>query len=153
MKRYHNQDAETENVLKYIEGEEEIFSHRLHSGDIGYMDSQGYFFIVDRKKEMILSGGYNIYPRNVEEVIYMHKAVKECAVIGIPHKMRGQVVKAFIVLKDKEQLSAQEMKDFMRDKISLYSLPNKIEFRTDLPKSIIGKILKKELVAEENKKL
>lgn len=136
MQSYLNNAEETASTLK---------GGRLHSGDIGYMDDEGYFFIIDRKKEMIISGGYNIYPRNVEEVIYKHFSVKECAVVGIDHEIRGQVVKAFVVLKDGESLRRSELKIFLRDKISLYAIPNEIEFIDDLPKSIIGKILKKNL--------
>lgn len=140
MRGYWNNKEETDNVLR---------NGKLYTGDVGYMDEEGYFFIVDRMKEMLISGGYNIYPRNIEEVIYTHPAVKECAVIGMEHPARGQVPKAFVVLKEGAKLTEQELKDFLRDKISAYAQPHKIEFREDLPKSMIGKILKKELVAEE----
>ena len=137
MQGYRNCPDETEQILR--EG-------RLHTGDIGYMDEDGYFFIVDRKKEMIISGGYNIYPRNIEEVIYTHPAVAECAVIGMDHPGRGQVPKAFIALKEGHTLTGQEVKDYLNDKISAYAQPQAIEFRDELPKSAIGKILKKELL-------
>jgi long-chain acyl-CoA synthetase len=109
------------------------------------MDEDGYFFIVDRKKEMILSGGYNIYPRHIEEVLYTHTAVLECAVIGVAHDVRGQVPKAFIVLKEGTRVSETEMRTFLKEHVAAYSVPQSIEFREALPKSIIGKILKKEL--------
>ncbi len=136
MRGYWNQGAETVNVLK---------AGRLHTGDIGYIDEEGYVFIVDRKKEMILSGGYNIYPRHIEEVLYTHEAVMECAVIGIDHATRGQVPKAFIVLKDGKEVTESDMKAFLKQELSAYSLPQTIEFLEELPKSMIGKILKKEL--------
>ena len=121
----------------------------FHSGDIGTMDEQGYTFIVDRLKEMIIAGGYNIYPRNVEEAIYMHPAVAECAVVGIPDEYRGQSVKAFVVVGEGKSLSGEELKKFLADKISKIEMPTEIEFRNDLPKSIIGKILKKILLEED----
>lgn len=121
----------------------------FHSGDIGYMDKQGYTFIVDRLKEMIIAGGYNIYPRNVEEAIYMHPSVAECAVVGIPDDYRGQSVKAYVVLGAGKSLSDDDLKKFLSDKISKIEMPSKIEFRNDLPKSAIGKILKKMLLEEE----
>ncbi|NET71255.1 MAG: long-chain fatty acid--CoA ligase [Sphaerospermopsis sp. SIO1G2] len=136
MKGYWKNENETAQVLK---------GGRLHTGDIGYMDEDGYLFIVDRKKEMILSGGYNIYPRHIEEVLYTHEAVLECAVIGIDHEVRGQVPKAFIVLKDGREVGAPEMRRFLKESLSAYSVPQEIEFRDELPKSMIGKILKKEL--------
>ena len=121
----------------------------FHSGDIGYMDKHGYTFIVDRLKEMIIAGGYNIYPRNVEEAIYMHPSVAECAVVGIPDDYRGQSVKAYVVLGAGKSLSDDDLKKFLSDKISKIEMPSKIEFRNDLPKSAIGKILKKILLEEE----
>ncbi len=146
MQGYYEQFDETMEVLRPTGQGSEM---RLHTGDIGYMDEEGFFYIIDRKKEMILSGGYNIYPRNIEEVLYQHEAIAECAVVGIEHKSRGQVPKAFIVLKEGATLDAAECKEFMKDKISLYAIPSAFEFRDELPKSMIGKILKKELLAEE----
>ncbi len=121
---------------------------RFHSGDIGTMDEEGYIFIVDRLKEMILCGGYNVYPRNVEEAIYMHPAVVECAVIGIPDPYRGQSVKAFVVLREGENLTKDALSEFLKDKLSPIEMPKQVEFRSALPKTAIGKILKKSLVAE-----
>jgi long-chain acyl-CoA synthetase len=122
---------------------------RFHSGDIGYMDEEGYVFIVDRLKEMILCGAYNVYPRNVEEAIYMHPAVAECAVIGIADSYRGQSVKAFVVLRENEKLTQEALVAFLKDKLSSIEMPKQVEFRSSLPKTAIGKILKKTLVAEE----
>jgi len=126
-----------------------IVDGRFRSGDIGYMDEDGYTFIVDRLKEMILAGGYNVYPRNVEEAIYMHPAVAECAVVGIPDEYRGQTVKAYVALGEGQSLTQADLIAFLEDKISKIEMPKVVEFRTDLPKSAIGKILKKELLAEE----
>ena len=131
---------------------ETIRNGRLHTGDVGTMDAQGYTYIVDRLKEVILAGGYNVYPRNVEEAIYMHPAVAEAAVIGVPDPYRGQTVKAFVTLAEGASLSEEELTDFLKDKLSAIEMPKLVEFRDELPKSAIGKILKKVLVAEEMKK-
>lgn len=120
---------------------------RLHTGDIGYMDEEGYFYIVDRLKEMIISGGFNIYPRHVEEVIYKHAAVAECAVIGLKHEKRGEIPKAFVVLKANHRLSAGELSDFLKAELPNYSVPRDIEFRESLPKTMVGKVDKKVLKA------
>jgi long-chain acyl-CoA synthetase len=133
----------------YWKNEEEtraIFKHgKLYTGDIGYMDAEGYFFIVDRKKEMILTNGYNIYPRHIEEVLYTHPDVLECAVIGIPNAARGEVPKAFIVLKEGAEANEPAMREFLKNSLAAYSIPSEIVFIDALPKSMIGKILKKEL--------
>ena len=126
-----------------------IIDGRLHTGDIGYMDEDGYTFIVDRLKEMIIAGGYNIYPRNVEEAIYLHPAVTECAVVGIPDPYRGQTVKAYVRLTEGASLDAEGLHEFLKDKLSPIEMPKLVEFRAELPKSAIGKIMKKELLAEE----
>ncbi|MCH2547136.1 MAG: long-chain fatty acid--CoA ligase [Alphaproteobacteria bacterium] len=136
MKGYwQNQDA-TANTLK---------NGRLHTGDVGYMDADGYFFVVDRLKEMIISGGYNIYPRNVEEVLYMHEMVLEAAVIGVEDEHWGQRVKAFVALKKGYELSEDALIAFLQDKLPRFAIPSSIEFRESLPKTMIGKISKKEL--------
>lgn len=119
---------------------------RLHTGDVGYMDDEGYTFVVDRLKEVIIAGGYKIYPRNVEEAIHMHPAVAETAVVGLPDDYRGQTVKAFITLVDGHELTAEGLRAFLEDKLSPIEMPKVVEFRDSLPKSAIGKILKKELL-------
>lgn len=124
----------------------------FRTGDVGYMDEEGHFFLVDRVKDLIICSGYNVYPRMVEEAIYLHPAVAEVTVIGIPDDYRGESPKAFIKLKEGEQLTDSEMKTFLEDKISKIEMPSEIEFRAELPKTIIGKLSKKELVAEETAK-
>lgn len=129
-----------------------IVDGRLRTGDIGYMDRDGYVFLVDRIKDVILCGGYNVYPRNVEEAIYLHPAVVEVIVIGVPDAYRGQAPKAFVRLRDDATCTEKELKDFLADKLSKIELPREIEFRAELPKTMIGKLSKKELVAEEQAK-
>ncbi len=124
----------------------------LHTGDIGTMDEDGYFYIVDRKKDMIISGGYNIYPRDVEEVYYENPKVVEATAIGVPHTKRGESVKVFIVLKEGEQSTQEEMIAWCDGKLAKYKWPTEIEFREELPKTNVGKILKKDLKAEEQRK-
>lgn len=122
------------------------------TGDMGYMDQDGYFYIVDRKKDMIIAGGYNIYPREVEEILYEHPAIKECVVVGIKDAYRGETVKAYIIKKDGQQLTEEELDAYCRKKIASYKVPRLYEFRDELPKSMIGKILRRVLVEEEEKK-
>lgn len=140
MQGYLHQLDETRKVLK---------DGRLHTGDVGHYDEEGYFFIVDRLKEMIISGGYKIYPRNLEEALYRHPDVAEAAVIGVPHPQRVQSPKAFVVLKEGAQVTEGAIRDYLRGEVAGYAVPHAVEFRASLPKSMIGKILKKELVAEE----
>ncbi|MBP7843196.1 MAG: long-chain-fatty-acid--CoA ligase [Proteobacteria bacterium] len=118
------------------------------SGDIGFMDADGYFRIVDRKKDMILVSGFNVYPNEIEEVMAQHPGVLEVAAIGVPDEKSGEVVKIFVVKKS-ETLTAQTLKEFAREKLTAYKVPKYIEFRTELPKSNVGKILRKELRAEK----
>ncbi|HEX6119737.1 MAG TPA: AMP-binding protein, partial [Dongiaceae bacterium] len=129
-----------------------IINGRLHTGDVGRMDQDGYIFITDRLKEMIIASGFKIYPRNIEEAIYAHHAVKECAVIGVDDPYRGQTVKAVVALKAGQKLSAEELTTFLKDKLSPIEMPKVIEFRADLPKTAVGKIQKKVLIEEERAK-
>jgi long-chain acyl-CoA synthetase len=140
MKGYWKQDDETALALR---------NGRLHTGDIGYLDEEGFGFLVDRLKEMIICSGYNVYPRVVEEALYQHPAIAEAAVCGVPDDYRGETVKAFIVCRDGETVSEDELKLFLKDRLSKIEMPKRIEFRTTLPKSAVGKILKKELLREE----
>ncbi|MGE0737022.1 MAG: long-chain fatty acid--CoA ligase [Alphaproteobacteria bacterium] len=128
---------------------EVIVDGKLLTGDIAYMDEDGYVFIVDRKKEMIIASGYKVYPRQVEEAIYAHPAVEECAVVGVPDPYRGQNVKAYVKLRDGAALTQQELDEFLKDRISPIEMPKFVEFTGPLPKSAIGKILKKELIAQD----
>jgi long-chain acyl-CoA synthetase len=121
----------------------------LHTGDIAMMDEDGYFFIVDRKKDMIISGGYNVYPRDIEEVLFEHPQIAEATAIGVPHPTRGEQVKAFVVLKSGETTTAEDIIAYCKDKLAAYKLPTEVEFMDDLPKTNVGKVLKKELRAEE----
>ena len=122
----------------------------LLTGDIGYMDAEGFFFLTDRKKDMIISGGFNVYPRMIEEAIYEHPAVEEVIVIGIPDAYRGQAAKAFIKLKaGAARFTLEVLRDFLADKIGRHEMPAALEFRENLPKTAVGKLSKKELVAEE----
>jgi long-chain acyl-CoA synthetase len=124
----------------------------LHTGDIAKMDEDGYFYIVDRKKDMIISGGYNVYPRDIEEVFFEHPKVMEATVIGIPHPKRGEAVKVFVVLKEGQTATAEEMLKYCEDKLAKYKWPTEIEFRKELPKTNVGKVLKKDLRAMEQQK-
>ena len=124
----------------------------LRTGDVGYMDEDGYTFIIDRIKDLILAGGFNVYPRVVEEAIYEHPAVDEVTVIGIPDDYRGQSVKAFVKLKQQQEIDAGKLMEFLKPKLGRHEMPNEIEFRAELPKTMIGKLSKKELVAEEQAK-
>jgi long-chain acyl-CoA synthetase len=123
---------------------------RFHTGDIGFIDEDGFLTLVDRKKDMILSGGFNVFPRNIEEAIYEHPAVAEVTVIGIPDPYRGQSAKAFIVLKPGQlSFTFDELKAFLADKLAKYEMPTEMDIRASLPKTPVGKLSKKELVAEE----
>jgi long-chain acyl-CoA synthetase len=124
----------------------------LYTGDIAVRDEDYYFFIVDRKKDMIIAGGFNIYPREIDEVLYQHPKIKDAVTIGIPDEYRGETVKAFIVPKEGETLTEQEVFTFCKEKLAAYKRPKLVEFRKDLPKSVVGKILRKQLRAEEEKK-
>ena len=128
---------------------ETIVEGRLRTGDVGHMDEDGYVFIIDRKKDLVLVGGFNVFPRNVEEGIYRHPAVAEVTVIGVPDEYSGEAVKAFVKLKDGASLDADELKEFLKDKLGKHEQPKHVEFRDELPKTMIGKLSKKELVAEE----
>ena len=125
----------------------------LHTGDIARMDEDGYFYIVDRKKDIIIASGYNIIPREVEEVLYMHPKVLEAVVAGVPDPYRGETVKAYIVLKEGEQATAEEIIEFCRQHLAPYKVPKLVEFRSELPKSQVGKFLRRVLVEEEKRKL
>jgi long-chain acyl-CoA synthetase len=124
----------------------------LLTGDMAVMDEEGYFAIVDRKKDMIIAGGYNVCPREVEEVLYEHPKVLEVAVAGVPDAYRGEVVKAFVVLRQGEQATGDEIREFAKARLAAYKVPRAVEFRDDLPKTLIGKVLRRALVEQEQAK-
>lgn len=133
---YYNNPEETKSSFK---------DGWFYTGDIGKMDEDGYLYIVDRKKDMIIAGGYNIYPRDIEEVLYEHPKILEACVLGVPHEYRGETVKAFVVPKQGETITEEELDAYCRKNLAPYKVPKLYEFREDLPKSAIGKILKKEI--------
>ena len=120
----------------------------LHTGDVGYVDSDGYFFIVDRAKDMIIRGGENIYPREIEEVLYTHAGVLECAVIGVPHEVRGEEVLAVVAPKPGAELDADELKAYAAERLAAFKVPRRFEIRPELPKNATGKINKQPLREE-----
>jgi long-chain acyl-CoA synthetase len=124
----------------------------LHTGDIAQADEDGYLFIVDRKKDMIIAGGFNIYPREIDEVLYQHPKIAEAASVGVPDEYRGETVKAFVVLKPGQTATDKEIVDFCKTKLTAYKVPKQVEFRESLPKSAVGKILRKVLKQEEAQK-
>lgn len=140
MQGYWNMPTETENTLR---------DGWLYTGDIARMDEHGYFYIEDRKKDMIIAGGFNIYPREVEEVLATHPAVLEAAVAGIPDAKRGETVKAWIVKQPDDPTTKEEIIEWSQGHLAKYKYPRIIEFRDELPKSTVGKILKRELIKED----
>lgn len=121
------------------------------TGDLGYMDEKGRFYIVDRKKDMIIASGFNIYPREVEEVLYEHEAILECVVAGVPDPYRGETVKAYIVLKEGATVTEEALNAFCRKQLASFKVPRLYEFRDELPKTAVGKILRRTLIEEEKK--
>src|SRR5215218_7668695 len=140
MKGYLNMPEETASTLK---------DGWLHTGDVAKMDEDGYFFIVDRKKDMIVASGYNVYPREVEEVLFEHPDVAEAVAIGVPDEYRGETVKAFVVKRSGAHTTQGEILAFCKERLASYKTPKAIEFREDLPKSAVGKLLRRVLVEEE----
>ncbi|MCX5912722.1 MAG: AMP-binding protein, partial [Deltaproteobacteria bacterium] len=143
MQGYWNNPKETAGQLK---------NGWLFTGDIAIQDEDGYFFIVDRKKDMIIAGGFNIYPREIDEVLFQHPKVQEAISIGVSDPYRGETIKAYIVLKPGQTATAEEMISFCKEKLTAYKVPKMIEFRESLPKSAVGKVLRKVLRAEEEEK-
>jgi long-chain acyl-CoA synthetase len=143
MKEYWNNPEETAGQLK---------NGWLYTGDIVVQDEDDYFAIVDRKKDMIIAGGYNVYPREIDEVLYQHPKVADAVAVGIPDEYRGETVKAFVVPKTGEILTEDDIIGFCREKLAAYKSPKIVEFRTELPKSAVGKILRKVLRDEESRK-
>jgi long-chain acyl-CoA synthetase len=143
MLGYWNRPEETAEVLR---------DGWLLTGDMAVMDEEGYFAIVDRKKDLIIAGGYNVYPREVEEVLSEHPKILEVAVSGVPDAYRGEIVKAFVVLRTGEQATTEEIREFAKARLAAYKVPRAVEFRDELPKTLIGKVLRRALVEEERAK-
>jgi long-chain acyl-CoA synthetase len=143
MDGYYNRPEETAATLR---------DGWLHTGDIATMDADGYVAIVDRKKEMIIVSGFNVYPREVEETLARHPAVLEGAAIGVPHPIKGEEVKAFVVLKPGQSATAEQLIAFCREQLAPFKVPKAIEFRDSLPKTLIGKVLRRQLADEDRKK-
>jgi long-chain acyl-CoA synthetase len=141
---YYKMPDETEKTIK---------DGWLLTGDIGQIDDEGYFYIVDRKKDMIIAGGYNIYPRDIDEVLFEHPKILEACAIGVPDAYRGETVKAYVVLKPGEQMKSEEVIEYCKTKLAKYKVPTQVEFIDTLPKSNVGKILRKELRAKELEKM
>jgi long-chain acyl-CoA synthetase len=144
MKGYWNRPKETA---------EELVDGWLHTGDIAVQDEDDYIFLVDRKKDMVIAGGYNIYPREVDEVLFQHPKIAEAVAVGIADEYRGETIKAYVVLKPGQNVTEKEVIDFCRSKLAAYKAPKLVEFRDSLPKSAVGKVLRKILRAEEEAKL
>ncbi|NOT64326.1 MAG: long-chain fatty acid--CoA ligase [Acidobacteria bacterium] len=143
MKGYWNKPEATAEVLK---------DGWLYTGDVARMDEDGTFYIVQRKKDMLLVSGFNVYPNEIEDVLFTHPAIKECAVIGVPDEYRGEAVKAFVVCKENATTTKEDIIEFCKDQLAKYKLPTHIEFLTALPKSAVGKVLRRELREKESEK-
>ena len=137
---YWNKPEETERALPGGE---------LRTGDVGFMDEHGWFYVVDRKKDQINAAGYKVWPREVEDVLYAHPAVREAAVVGVPDEYRGETVKAFVSLRPGQDATSQELVDFCKARMAAYKYPRQVEFVVELPKTVTGKILRRELRARE----
>lgn len=144
MKGYWNNPAETAVALR---------DGWLYTGDIGKRDEEGYFYVIDRKKDMIIAGGFNVYPRDIEEVLYEHSKVREAVVVGVPDAYRGETVKAYIVLRPGVEASEQEFIEYCRTKLAAFKTPTIVEFRDTLPRTIVGKVLRRQLLEEEKAKI
>ncbi len=143
MQGYWNNPEETRGQLK---------DGWLHTGDIAVWDEDDYLYIVDRKKDMIIAGGFNIYPREIDEVLFQHPKIQEAVCVGLADEYRGETLKAYVVLKEGAQVTAAEVVDFCKERLATYKVPKQVEFRETLPKSAVGKILRKVLRAEEEAK-
>ncbi|KOO52405.1 AMP-binding protein [Viridibacillus arvi] len=144
MKGYWNRPEDTEMAMR---------DGWFLTGDLGYMDDKGYFYVVDRKKDIIIAGGFNIYPREIEEVLYEHEAVQECVALGVPDPYRGETVKAFIVLKEGMKVTEEEFNKYCRENLAAFKVPRIYEFRNELPKTAVGKILRRTLQDEDKERI
>ena len=148
MAEYWNDPAETAETLR---------THGpggpwVHTGDLAYMDDEGFIFIVDRKKDMLKTSGFQVWPREIEEVISTHPAVMEASVAGVPDTAKGEVAHAWIVLKPGQTATEEELRYFCRERLAPYKVPAKIEFHKDLPKTMVGKVLRRVLVEETKRR-
>jgi long-chain acyl-CoA synthetase len=144
MLEYWNNPLETSEALRtYGTG-----GPWLHTGDLAYLDSEGYIFLVDRKKDMVKTSGFQVWPREIEEVISAHPSVLEVGVAGIPDAVKGEVAKAWVVLRENRTATEDELRAYCRERLAPYKVPAHVEFRTELPKSMIGKVLRRVLAAE-----
>jgi long-chain acyl-CoA synthetase len=141
MLEYWNNSVETAETLRTYDAG----GPWLHTGDLAYMDGDGYIFLVDRKKDMIKTSGFQVWPREIEEVLATHPAVHEVAVAGVPHQAKGEIAKAWVVLKPAAEASEEDLRAFCRERLAPYKVPGSVEFRTDLPKSMVGKVLRRML--------
>jgi long-chain acyl-CoA synthetase len=140
MQGYWNRPEETAAILR---------DGWLFTGDVARMDADGFFSVVDRKKDMIITGGMNVYPRDVEEPLYAHPKIREAVAVGVPDERWGEAVKVYLVLRDGETATAQEIIDYCRTRMARYKVPKQVEFRTELPRSMVGKVLRRQLLQEE----
>lgn len=143
MRGYYERPADTADVIR---------NGWLYTGDIAYMDEDGYFFIVDRRKDLIISSGYNIYPREIDEVLHAHPKIREAVAVGIPHPTRGEIVKAFVVLEPGAVMEKTDVIAYCKKKLAAYKVPRQVEFRESLPKTLVGKVLRRALRKEEERK-
>jgi long-chain acyl-CoA synthetase len=144
MTGYWNEPEETALALRdhVVNGTTQRY---LHTGDLGYLDEDGYLFIVDRKKDLIKTSGYQVWPREIEEAIAAHPAVAEVGVAGIPDPTKGEAVKAWVVLRAGQAISEADLRAFCRDTLAPYKVPARVEFRDELPKTMVGKVLRRSL--------
>jgi long-chain acyl-CoA synthetase len=143
MLGYYNNPEETRKTMR---------DGWLYTGDVGYMDEEGYFYITDRKKELIITGGLNVFPREIDEVLYQHPKVKEGITVGLPDAYKGERIKVYVVLKDGQSATPEEFIAYFKQRLAHYKAPSEVEFRQELPKSMIGKILRRALQEEEKQK-
>jgi long-chain acyl-CoA synthetase len=136
MRGYYNKPEETDDAIR---------DGWFYTGDIGYMDEEGYLFIVDRKKDMIIAGGFNIYPREIDEILHEHPRVREACAVGLPDPYRGETIRAFIVPKADESLTEEEVIAFCKERLTAYKVPRSVTFLEELPKNFVGKVLRRKL--------
>lgn len=143
MMGYYKKPEETEKTLS---------DGWVYTGDIGLFDDEGYLKIVDRKKDMVIAGGYNIYPIEIDNVLFDHPKILEACAVGVPHKYRGETIKAFIVAREGETLTEEEVVGYCKERLAAYKVPKQVEFMESLPKSAVGKVLRRELREMEIRK-